>query len=223
MSNLIIINYTDIITQMFAKFTAVSILAASVALLNSVAEAKFEWAPCPVVTSIPYAATMASNRYHKMMYFDTHSKNIYDKFTNLLKLSDISCLDVGQFPYPTAAIYSDYYVAETSPFYTKVLYFDATSGTELQYSCMDGARAISLVDTMIVGSGWTLAGIGKFFINTFIKLIGTFNFRGAIVFTNSNTALSNQVISDIGIALINKGTSLALSDLTLIDRSTCPA
>lgn len=128
-----------------------SLLVLSAAALAATVQAGLSFGACPTVTSIAFDNTMETSRTHKLLYLDASANG----YVNMAKkwvssLPDLKCFDLGSFPYDSPT-YTSFYIDTTLPTYTRMVYFDSATGTEVQYACMDYKRALSLV-TYVTGT-----------------------------------------------------------------------
>ena len=85
------------------------------------------------------------------------------------------------------------------PYYTKLVYYDAATGTEVHYACLDTTRANALID-WAVGFGIPVpAWLYKMFTWTLFM----FSVDGVAVFSNQ-ASLSTTMESNIGSAITAK-------------------
>lgn len=71
-----------------------------------------------------------------------------------------------------------------SPLWTKLLYFDATSGTEVHYACMDHTRAQGLIDYAVTTFN---IPIPAFVLKMVSSVLLFFRVEGVLVTSGSNS------------------------------------
>ena len=112
-------------------------------------------------------------------------------------------------------------------YFTKILYFDSNvlsnSGTELHYTCVDTARAKMVLDYFIAQGDITINDFWRSVVNYALKSLNFFRYRLGIVMSGQKS-ISQSIATEVDTALTQvTGGLYKLSDLTLLDGSTCPA
>lgn len=121
------------------KYTAVLLAALS---LVSVAQAGLNWGfkGCTEVSSISYDLAMLTIRDHNLIYAESKIMKLIDFAKKVIKsLPSIDCTNLGVFPYDSST-YTDMFISKQTSLYTRMLYFEPITGTEVQYICVDHAR-----------------------------------------------------------------------------------
>ena len=86
------------------------IYTAALALAATSVSAGIGFGGCPAVSSIAYSADMQTNRDHNLLYVDKSAfgyMKLARKFVSAIP--DVSCLALGEFPYPDQATYDGLY------------------------------------------------------------------------------------------------------------------
>ena len=180
------------------------------ALLASSVSAGFGFGGCPTVSSVSFDNSMTTSRQHKVVYVDSYVFKGLNMLGGFISgIPSLDCFDLGAFGFDSAA-YVDQFVAETTAYYSKLLYFDATTGTEVHYGCMDAKLASVLIDYVI-----TLGiPLPSTVLKVVSKVLTLFHVDGIVVFSNSSTldsatvsAMSSAVTAKVSKYNFSKSTS----------------
>lgn len=159
----------------------------SALLLASSVKAGFGFGGCPAVSSIAYPADMVNAHDHRLLYVD----GMVNWGLGMAKMvmgnmvPDLSCfsmIDIDQnsgtfgqssYGYDNTA-YTTQFEGTSVAYYTKLLYFDSATGTEVHYGCLDKARADLLIDFAVAQGIPLPASVLKIFTNllTFLHIDG---------------------------------------------------
>ena len=134
-------------------------------------------------------------------------------------IPDITCASVGTFGWD-AAWYEKYLVnATTSPFNTKLVYYDSSSGTQAMYGCLDTKVANKILDYFtsegLIGTNWYY----KALVATI--LLGNY-VEGVVVFSTTNS-ISDSVRSAIQSTLWSQAGYWLPTDAIKVNTSKCSA
>ena len=150
-------------------------------LMASSVSAGFGMGGCPAVSSIAFNANMQTSRNHKLLYLDSSAYGYFNMAQKRVSsIPDIKCFDLGAFPYDSPT-FDTLFVQTSSPTYTRLLYFDATTGTEVHYACMDYQRAISLVSYVTTTLG---IPVPAWILNMGANLFRVLHFDGVMIMSN---------------------------------------
>jgi hypothetical protein len=171
-----------------------SILAVSIALLATSAQAGLRWfSKCPTVSSVSWDATMGVPSNHKLLYLDTTAdwaiktvKSFYSAFPNL-QCFNLAALAGQPFGFDEST-YANIFIEEILPYYNKVLYWDSFTKTHVNYLCLDVARADMLVDWAFTQYN---VQIPSWVAKIFTKVFYLFSIDGIAIFSDSNSVSPN--------------------------------
>ncbi|TNV76363.1 hypothetical protein FGO68_gene11219 [Halteria grandinella] len=113
------------------------------ALAVSTVSAGLGMGACPAVSSVAYSSDMQTTRKHNLLYIDKSAfgyMKMAKKFVSAIP--DVSCLALGEFPYPDQTTYDDLYVTPTGLLSFKMIHYDVDTLSEVQYACFDSATSI---------------------------------------------------------------------------------
>jgi hypothetical protein len=191
------------------------ILTTAFALALSTVSAGLGFGACPTVTSIPYSADMQTTRNHNLLYIDKASYTYMNLARKIVAaIPDVSCLALGQFPYPDAATYDGLYVTASTLLSFKMLYFDVATLSEVQYACFDYSNIASYVATLTLPVPSWLVNIG-------LQVLRLGHFDISFIFTNS-ASFTTPEIATITTGIQAKFPTFAWNSLALLDRTACP-
>lgn len=132
----------------------------------------------------------SQSREHKLLYIDSFATQALGLAKTFLKtLPSLGCFNFGSFPLGSNDFGTEVTTAlsvSSAGMSTKLLYFDATTGTEVHYACLDAARATLLVD-FVVSLG---VPIPSSILNMMTGIFKLFHVDGVVVLSNSNVLTS---------------------------------
>lgn len=116
-------------------------------------------------------------------------------------------------------MYNDQFVSTVaSPIWSKLLYYDSASGTEVHYACMDHARAQGLIDYAITTFNIPIPAFVLKIVSTVLLMV---RIEGVMVMSGGMT-VSAQVQTDMTTAIKGVMPKFTLAkDLFMFDKSTC--
>ncbi len=106
------------------------------------------------------------------------------------------CFDLGAFGY-SSSLYTSQFATPNNPIGTNLLYFDATSGTEVHYACLDLNRAYALAD-YVQSMGFPVPNIVLKVASQIFRFI---HVDGIVVFSGTGSNIGSGVTSAIQAAL----------------------
>ena len=158
---------------------------------------------------------MQSSRSHKIIYIDgtvTWAAGMAKTFVSAIP--SFSCFDLGSFGYDNTQ-YTQQFATATNPINTKLLYFDATSGVEVHYACMDITRAYAIAD-YAASLG---VPIPKIVMKMAMQIFNFIHVDGVLIFSGSGSNVGSAVTTAIQSALTTSVKYTLTSDATYY--STC--
>lgn len=137
------------------------------------------------MNTIPYDSTMAPIHHHRIIYFDKTMNWIFGLArTFSASIPNINCVNIADYGFDNQAWYEQSFGVgnQTGSLFTKVLYWDQATQTEVLYGCVDSGRANSIL-TYLISNGYLSENWGY---RTLIGLIWPNYIEGAVVFSNTN-------------------------------------
>ena len=169
-------------------YTLVTCLAA--ALLGQ-ASAGYASGKCPNITSLPYRAEFANRIQHRVLYADDTTYNyinLLQKATANSKSINMTCLKDGTYGY-NATRYAYWYQNSTGTLAMNFLFYDAPTGTQLLYYCVDQMKMRDLLSYLASKYGLALPAA---VINSVSKLLTRGHFDIFVV-TSAQKSISTTV------------------------------
>jgi hypothetical protein len=183
-----------------------SILAVSIALLATSAQAGLRWfSKCPTVSSIAYDNAMGSAANHKLLYLDSTADSAMKTVRSMITaIPNLQCFDLASItgqPFGfDSTTYNNLFVSETVAYYSKVLYFDAFTKTHVNYMCIDAVRVDMIID-------WAFTQFNVKFptwvAKIFSKVFYLFSIDGVAIFSSQNS-IASSVETNIASAVKTK-------------------
>ena len=142
---------------------------------------------CQNLTNVPYNnVTMGKPIQHFLLGMD---KTVYSYLGLAQALApkgafpNLTCFNLGNFGYPQT-VYQSEFVNQTSVLALKELYFDAATGTQVAYDCIDSSKAAAL----IAYANKTLGiNINATTVATFNKLLKGAHFDVTFILSNQTS------------------------------------
>jgi len=190
------------------------IITAALALAATTVSAGLGIGSCPTVSSVPYSADMQTNRLHDLVAIDKSANSLMNMARKVVSaIPDISCLALGEFPYPDSDTYDGIYNTNTGALSMTMLYFDVATLTEVAYMCFDYAKISSIVSALTLPVPSWLVNIG-------LQVLRVGHFDLTLVLSNQHTfTTAEAAVLTTGIqAQIPK---FAWEKLSMIDRTAC--
>jgi len=191
------------------------IFTTACALAVSTVSAGLGMGACPTVTSIPYSADMQTTRAHNLLYIDKSAFSYMKMAKRFVSaIPDVSCLALGDFPYPDQTTYDDLYVTPTGLLSFKMIHYDVDTLSEVQYACFDYAKVASFID------GLASLPVPKWLVKIGLQVLRLGHFDLTFIFTNSASFTAPQ-IATITTGIQAKFPKFAWKELSMLDRTTC--
>ena len=174
-----------------------SLIVASVAvsIFAITAQAGLASGACPNVFTMPWIADMINPIGHNLLYMDSTLYSylgMFEKFIPAGTIPNTTCLDLGHFGY-TNSQYQGEFVNQTNPLALKELFFDAATGTQVAYDCIDSTKAAALVQYYQSKLGIV---IPTSTVNRFLTLLTASHFD-VIFILSSQTTISTPAKSAV--------------------------
>ena len=187
-----------------------------IAAYSQVSDAKFVWGACPTnVQSVNYDASMALSRNHRLFGISSFIDWILKVINNYPK-----CFNFGNYGYTTQQ-FNDRHVTAVSPIATKLLYWDASSGAELHFLCVNKARFNSLLSWATTTYNLTVPGWMSSILNVVSGFLDWFHLELSFVFANNVGAFPQKVINDMAALSRTSVTRVYYDDIVRVDNSKC--
>ena len=164
-----------------------SVLLAALVLLTSIVDAKMGlglWG-CPKrnTVAVPYDANLNVTAEHRVIYLDNFINWLLNSARVFTPIPDFTCSNVQSFRFSESA-YNRLFVNETTnPFNTKLVYYDAPTGTHALYGCFDVKVINKMLDYFTsqgdIGPNW------YYKILAATILLGNY-IEGAVVVSSTN-------------------------------------
>ena len=169
------------------------IACAIVALLGMVEAGYVKGKACPTINSIPYDSKMATPILHRLLYADN---TLYSYLSLLTKVSSkqpsLTCPNDGTYGFSAAEYAYDYQNA-TGALAMNMLYFDATTGTEFFYDCIDQTKFGTILTYVAAEFG---SALPSSVVNSVSKLLAVGHFEVFLV-SSAVTSLPSTVITSM--------------------------
>lgn len=189
------------------------IFTAALALAATTVSAGLGVGSCPSVSSVAYSTDMQTSRLHDLVAIDTSANKLMNLARKVISaIPDISCLALGEFPYPDEATYDSIYNIDTALSMT-LLYFDVATLTEVAYMCFDYSKISSIVSSMTLPVPFWL-------VNIALQVLRTGHFDLYLVLSNQSS------FTDAEAAVLTTGIQAQIpkfkwSKISMIDRTSC--
>ena len=192
---------------------------AAVALLASAANAGLVAGPCPNITTLAYNTTMAKSVGHYLLGMDSTVYSylgLAEKVAPAGSLPNLTCFNLGNFGYPTT-LYQSEFVNQTNVLALKELYFDASTGTQVGYDCIDSKKAAALI---MYAQKTLNVTIPAATVTTFTKLLKASHFDVTFILSNQ-TILSAPTTTNLVNGVKKDLPKFAMTSMHMFNMTSC--